>query len=591
MKTIKNILFALKVNTEVSKFILPFMFLSALANAALTIVDLFLIKYVIDFVLSDAFTASRLLIYLMLYFLFMVVERILVNTFSYIYINKFEVRFKNHTIPEIYKKILKIDLINYNNEEFYNKLNRALEASQDRCFLVLTQLFTFCSSFLVFVCVFSVYNDVIILIAVSINVTTVTLYHFLQNKKIYEFNKRNASFFRFGDYLNRVFSLREYAHELRTFAGIKEKLINRNSEWTDRYSEKLNVFMRRYFVNSALTRMISGLTYFGVSIYIAGLFLKVKISIGDFLVLLNAASCMSTQMIAVLEVLPDLYQSSLYINDIREIRDYPCRSGNSGCKEEAESFEVLELKKIYFKYRTELPYVLQDISFSINKNETVALVGRNGAGKSTLVDCILGLMQPDEGCIELNGKKYDEYTSQSLTNMFSIVFQNYQIYNITIAENILMREMSSGEDEAIVVEALKYVKLYDKVNSLEHGINTVISDNDESTGFSKGERQRIVIARAYARKSPVLIFDEPTSALDIYSANAFYESMFRMKELQNRTVIFTSHKLYHVVKADKILYLKNGTISEAGSHDELMALNGEYASLYKLQSKELFAKG
>lgn len=591
MKTIRNILFAVKVNTAVSKFILPVMFLFVLTKAAVTIVDLFLIKAVIDFVLSDAFTVSKLLIYLMLYFFFMMLGKILIDIMSSIYFNKFEARFKNHTMSEIYKKILKIDLINYNNEAFYNKLNRALEASQDRCFIVLAQIFTFCSSLLVFLCVFSVYNDVIILLAVSINVTTVTLYHFLQNKKIYEYNKRNESFFRFGDYLNRVFSLREYAHELRTFAGIKEKLINRNSEWTDRYSEKYSVFNRRYFFNSALTETISGLTYFGASLYIAGLFLNVKISTGDFLVLLNAASCMSTQMIAVLEALPDLYQSSLYINDIREIRDYPCRSGNSECREDAESFEVLELKKIYFKYRTELPYVLQDISFSINKNETVALVGRNGAGKSTLIDCILGLMQPDEGCIELNGKKYDAYTSQSLTNMFSIVFQDFQIYNISIAENILMRKMLSEEDEAIVVESLKYVKLYDKVNSLEHGINTVISDNDESPGFSKGERQRVVIARAYARKSPVLIFDEPTSALDIYTANAFYESMFQMKELQNRTVIFTSHKLYHVVKADKILYLKDGTISEAGSHDELMALNGEYASLYKLQSKELFAKG
>lgn len=591
MKTIRNILFALKVNTEVSKFILPVMFLLSLTNAAVTIVDLFLIKSVIDFVLSDAFTFSQLFIYLMLYFFFIAFEKILNNALLYIYCDKFTMRLNNHTMLEIYNKILKIDITNYNNVEFYNKLNRALEESESRYFTILGQLYTFCNSLLVFVCVFSVYNDVIILIAVSINVTNYLIYYFLQNKKIYEFNKKNQSFFRFGDYLSRVFSLKEYAHELRTCAGIKEKLLNKNSAWTDSYSEKHSVFQRRYFIKSVLRGTLNNLVYWVVSIYIASLFIHAKISIGDVLVLLNVVSCMANQMIDLLRVLPDLYQSSLYMNDIREILDYPCRSDRSDSGEEAASFEALELKKISFKYGSDLPYVLQDISFSINKNETVALVGRNGAGKSTLIDCILGLMQPDEGCIELNGKKYDAYTSQSLTNMFSIVFQDFQIYNISIAENILMRKMLSEEDEAIVVEALKYVKLYDKVNSLEHGINTVISDNDESPGFSKGERQRIVIARAYARKSPVLIFDEPTSALDIYSANAFYESVFRMKELQNRTVIFTSHKLYHVVKADKILYLKDGTISEAGSHDELMALNGEYASLYKLQSKELFAKG
>lgn len=591
MRTIKNILFALKESTKVSKLILPFIFLFSLTNAAMTIVDLFLVKAVIDFVLSDAFTVSQLLIYLMLYFLFMVFGKIINNVFLFIYCDKFEIRLRNRAIPQIYKKILKIDTINYNNEEFYNKLNRALKEGSSRYYIVLTQFFTFFSSLLTFVCVFSVYHDLIILIAVSINVANHTLYYFLQNKKIYDFNKKNESFYRFGDYVNRVFSLKEYAHELRTFAGIKEKLLNKNSEWTDNYAEKLSVFMRKYFLNSARTRTIDNLVYWVVSIYIAGLFTHAQISIGDILVLLNVVSCMTNQMIDLLKVFPELYQSSLYMNDIREILDYPCRSDRSASGEEAASFEALELKKMAFKYGPDLPYVLQDISFSINKNETVALVGMNGAGKSTLIDCILGLMQPDEGSIELNGKKYEEYTLPSLNNIFSVVFQNFQIYNISIAENILMREMLSEEDEAIVVEALKYVGLYDKVHSLEHGINSVISDNDEAAGFSYGEKQRLAIARAYARKSPVLIFDEPTSALDVYAANAFYESMFRMKALQNRTVIFTSHKLYHVVKADKILYLKDGAISEVGSHDELMALNGEYASLYKLQSKELFAKG
>ena len=590
MRAIKNILFALKESTKVSKFILPAMFLLSLTNATVTIVDLFLVKAVIDFVLSDAFTVSQLLIYLMLYFLFMVFGKIINNAFLF-YCNKFEMRLRNRAMPQIYKKILKIDIINYNDEEFYNKLNRALKEGTSRYYIVLTQFFIFFSSLLTFVCVFSVYNDLIILIAVSINVTNHTLYYFLQNKKIYEFNKKNESFYRFGDYVNRVFSLKEYAHELRTFAGIKEKLLNKNSERTDSYAKKHSAFMRRYFLNSARTRTIHNLVYLIVSIYIADLFIHAKISIGDILVLLNVVSCMTNQMIELLKVFPELYQSSLYMNDIREILDYPCRSDRSGSGEDAASFEALELKKMSFKYGSDLPYVLQDISFSINKNETVALVGMNGAGKSTLIDCILGLMQPDEGSIELNGKKYDEYTSQSLNNIFSIAFQDFQIYDISIAENILMREMLSEKDEAAVVEALKYVGLYDKVHSLEHGINTVISDNDEAAGFSYGEKQRLAIARAYARKSPVLIFDEPTSALDVYASNAFYESMFRMKELQNRTVIFTSHKLYHVVKADKILFLKDGAICEAGSHDELMALNGEYASLYKLQSKELFAKG
>ena len=345
MRTIKNILFALKESTKVSKLILPVMFLHSLANAAMTIVELFLIKAVIEFVLSDAFTVSQLLIYLMLYFFFMVFAKILSDIVIPIYIDKFEMRTKNHANSQLYKKILKIDTINYNNEEFYNKLSRALKEGALRSFLVLMQFYVFVNRLLVFVCVFSVYNDLIILIAVSINVTNHTLYMFLQNKKIYDFNKKNESVFRFGDYVNRVFSLKEYAHELRTFAGIKEKLLNKNSEWTDNYADKHSVFMRRYFLNSARTRTIHNLVFWVVSIYIAGLFTHAKISIGDILVLLNVVSCMTNQMIDLLNVFPELYQSSLYMNDIREILDYPCRSDRSASGEEAASFEALELKR------------------------------------------------------------------------------------------------------------------------------------------------------------------------------------------------------------------------------------------------------
>ena len=566
------------------------MLLLALISAFVSVAELFLVKLVIDFVISDAFCVSLLLIYLTMYFFLMAFTRIFKNILAGGYINQFEVKLKNQTIPEIYQKILKIDFIEYNDEKFYDKLNRALTESDSRYFIILMQLFTFCVSTIIFFCVFAIYNNAVILTAVAINVAVYILYYFVENKKKYEFDKKEEAFFRFEDYMNKVFSLEEYAYELSANEGIKEKLFDKYSEYTNRYIEKYKVYLERFLFRSTLMTSLSYLIYWASSVYIAGLLIKARISLGDFLVLLNVVACMSTQMINVLKIIPDIYKSSLYIDDIKEILNYPCPLSNCDYGKTLESFEVLEFKNVFFRYGKELPYVLQNISFSIEKNEIVAIAGLNGAGKTTLLDCALGLIQPDKGHVELNGVEYNKYNLDDLKTKFSIVFQDYQIYEITIAENILMHQINSTEDETVVLEALKYVNLYEKIISLEKGIYTLISSNKDESNFSYGERQKIVIARAYARKSPIIIFDEPTSSLDVYATNEFYESLLQMGKSQNRTIIFTTHKLHYVIHADKILFLEDGLLKETGNHNSLMALNGKYASLYKLQTEEFFAK-
>lgn len=590
MKLVKNILFVLKKITSVSKSVLPVMLLLALISAFVSVAELFLVKLVIDFVISNAFCVSLLLIYLTMYFFLMAFTRIFKNILAGGYINQFEVKLKNQTMPEIYQKVLKIDFIEYNDEKFYDKLNRALTESDSRYFIILMQLFTFCVSTIIFFCVFAIYNNAVILTAVAINVAVYILYYFVENKKKYEFDKKEEAFFRFEDYMNKVFSLEEYAYELRANEGIKEKLFDKYSEYTNRYIEKYKVYLERFLFRSTLMTSLSYLIYWASSVYIAGLLIKARISLGDFLVLLNVVACMSTQMINVLKIIPDIYKSSLYIDDIKEILNYPCPLSNCDYGKTLESFEVLEFKNVFFRYGKELPYVLQNISFSIEKNEIVAIAGLNGAGKTTLLDCALGLIQPDKGHVELNGVEYNKYNLDDLKTKFSIVFQDYQIYEITIAENILMHQINSTEDETVVLEALKYVNLYEKIISLEKGIYTLISSNKDESNFSYGERQKIVIARAYARKSPIIIFDEPTSSLDVYATNEFYESLLQMGKSQNRTIIFTTHKLHYVIHADKILFLEDGLLKETGNHNSLMALNGKYASLYKLQTEEFFAK-
>lgn len=588
MKIIKNIVFAIRKITEVSKLVLLLLGISIIFTVCTTLADLFAIKVVIDFILSESFTVRTVLAYLFLYLVLMGIIKLYDRVILTAYINKFEMKLKSHTMTEIYRKIPRIGIIHYNDTAFYDKLSRAMAQSDARYFYLLVQIFSFLINLITFIFVFGIYNDAVILFAVGINVASYITYYFIENKRKYAFDKKEEPFSRLDDYMNRVFSRKEYAPELRVSEGIRERLLEKYSEQAGQYSVSYSSYLKTATRRSVLMVTASYLIYWLSSLYISGLLLGEKISVGDFLVLLNVVSCMTNEMVNVLKVLPDIYQSSLYIDDIKEILDYPDSLAKDGAGEEAASFESLVFRDVVFRYQKDTSPVLRNLSFSVHKNEIIAIVGLNGAGKSTMIDCMLGLLKPESGSVELNGKDYRSYTSESIKNIFSIVFQDYQVYEISIAENILMRQIQSDSDISLAEEALKYTGLYEKVAGLPDGIDTVVSPDCRDADFSYGEKQKIAIARAYARKSPVLIFDEPSSALDIYAANAFYSRLLRLRECQGKTIIFSAHRLCYAAHADRVFYMEDGRVTGIGSHEELMQRNEGYAALYNLQTKELF---
>ena len=588
LRVIKNITYAVKEARHVSKSVLPIMTVFSFLTTMLSLGELFIIKFIVNYALSNVFSAKRLFFYIAVYFCAVGGINILQEIFIDGYINKFEMKFRNYTMPKIYKKASEIDLVNFDDSDFYDKLNRAMEESGSRYFMVLIQLYSLTASALTFLCIFTVYKDPIIICAVAINVVVYMTYYFRENKKKYEFEKRETKYFRFDDYVSRIFSNSEYAQELRISSDAKDKVLDDHAEVSKNYLENYSAYLKPFFYHSVLMTSAGNLLYWIVSIYVSGLLLNTRISVGDFLVLINVVSTMSKQVISVLQTLPDLYKSSLYIDEIKLILDYPSDFHAEGRGLKKENFKSIEFKDVSFKYIGQREFALRNISFTIERNQIVAVVGLNGSGKSTILNCLLGLLKPDSGVIELNNVEYGEYDTESLRSIFGAVFQTYQIYEQSIAENILMREVKTEEDISKVEQALRYVGLYEKVISLENGIHTTISADSDHVDFSGGEKQKIAIARAYARETPVLIFDEPTSALDVYATNSFYSDMFRMRGDRARTIIFTSHKLYHVRQADKIIYLEKGSVSEIGSHEELMKLNKGYATLYKMQSDELF---
>jgi ATP-binding cassette subfamily B protein len=229
--------------------------------------------------------------------------------------------------------------------------------------------------------------------------------------------------------------------------------------------------------------------------------------------------------------------------------------------------------------------ILNKVSISINAGEHVAIVGENGAGKSTLLKTILGQYAPQNGTVYINDRQIGEYDMSSLYESSSVLVQNYSLFSfLTIRENIQIVNPKKLS-EADMLEALELAGIKDTVLKLPHGLDTRLDPTfEDGTELSGGQKQRLAIARSFAKDAKLLILDEPTSAIDAKAEKRIFDTIFARHS--NATVIIVSHRFSTVKKANKIIVVENGTITEQGTHTELLELNGHYAELYKIQASE-----
>jgi subfamily B ATP-binding cassette protein MsbA len=236
----------------------------------------------------------------------------------------------------------------------------------------------------------------------------------------------------------------------------------------------------------------------------------------------------------------------------------------------------IEFKNISFKYKK--TYVLKDFSLTINKGETVALVGQSGSGKSTLANLITRFYDVNNGDVLIDGHNIKEVTKKSLRDLMGIVSQDSILFNDTIANNIKLGTQAATE--GAILEAAKIANADEFIQNLPEKYETNIGDSGNT--LSGGQKQRLSIARAVLKNPPIMILDEATSALDTESEQLVQTALEKM--MQNRTSLVIAHRLSTIQKADKIIVMKKGEIVEQGKHEELLARKGEYYKLVTMQS-------
>jgi len=258
------------------------------------------------------------------------------------------------------------------------------------------------------------------------------------------------------------------------------------------------------------------------------------------------------------------------LNTENSIIDKP----NAIIKEKLEN--KIEFKNISFKYKNE--YVLKDFSLTINKGQTVALVGQSGSGKSTLANLITRFYDVNKGEVLIDGENIKDITKKSLRNLMGIVSQDSILFNDTIANNIKLGAQNATD--TAILEAAKIANADEFIQNLPQKYNTNIGDSGNT--LSGGQKQRLSIARAVLKNPPIMILDEATSALDTESEQLVQVALEKM--MQNRTSLVIAHRLSTIQKADIIVVMKKGKIVEQGKHEELLTKKGEYFKLVSMQS-------
>ena len=446
----------------------------------------------------------------------------------------------------------------------------------------LTQLLLNLAGFLVYLTLVSGLNPLLVLV-----VTLTTAAGFFVSRRINEWGflhrEEESAYEKKIQYVRDKAESIHLAKDIRIF-GLKDWVDYLYQSTLRLYAAFINRRERIYTgacaVDALLTLARNGIAYF----YLIQLTIDQDLPASQFLLYFSAFSGFSTWVTGILQQASTLRQESLDLSSIQEYLHLPEPFRFTGGQPipQCNAYE-LRLDHVTFRYPGTDRVILRDINLTIRPGEKIAVVGLNGAGKTTLVKLLCGFYDPDEGRVLLNGTDIRDFNRPDYYRLFSTVFQESSILDITVAETVA--QDVEHIDMGRVKDCIAKAGLTEKIESLPQGYDTHIGKNVYLDGveFSGGQTQRLMLARALYKNGAFLVLDEPTAALDPIAENDIYQKYNEMTA--GKSSVFISHRLASTRFCDRILFVKDGIIAEQGTHEELLAQGGSYAKLFDIQAR------
>lgn len=533
---------------------------------------------------------GMLLLTILVIFSLSMIAALLRTVYNHKYQPKEKLRITGFMRSFIYEKVSRLNIVSFENPDFYSEYTRALSEADNRAFAVVDSLsqLIYTSITLATIITIIVYLDpVLIIFALCGAFATMFIAKKVASLR-YDYNQGMTSCDQKMSYVNRIFYESQYAKDMRMnnlysyFLDFYRSVIGNGIAYIKQKSNRIAFWE---FISGILNLVLQIL----MTIYLTWQVYHGRIGIGDYAALLNGTFTFMFQLQGMVRIVPAFYEHSLCINNLRKILDAPCTiEKDEGLTLSSQNPLTIEFDHVSFSYPFSGKLVLNDVSMCFNAGTKTAIVGHNGAGKSTIIKLLLRFYDVDSGEIRINGTNIKEYNVSELRKSIGTVLQDSPVYAMPIVDFLLSRKCTDAADEKRVQDILAHTGLLNRIvgqKTFADVMNTQITKEFDENGynFSGGEQQKLLIARALLKNAHTYIFDEASASLDPLSELDINEKLLRLGT--DKTVILISHRLSTTKDVDIIYNIEHGRVIEAGCHDDLIRKNGKYAEMYNAQSE------
>jgi ATP-binding cassette subfamily B protein len=558
-------------------------------NVILPTLSVYLPNIIIEQITNGS-TASKLVSIVLILTLSIAVISCLQNFLEKMIYNH-KLKMNSYYIRKIANKGMSADYCHQENEHFRKLQSESFNVCNGHDSSI-TQIYGTCAALISSALGLTVYLSLLIRLNIFIVLLIVafTVLNYFMNKRNVRWaadnNKEKIGYQQKINYISRITGDVKYGKDIRLYnmPSWIDSIYNSNikglSSWYKRYMSK--IFKTAIF-NNSISLLREGVVY----AYLLYMTVSGNISVSDFVLYIGLIMGFSGWLGGIFGNINSFHMINISINYIRAFLEYPDnykRTDSSTFCEISTVPKHIELKKVHYRYEGQTGDTLKNINLIIDPSEHLAIVGLNGAGKTTLVKLICGLCEPTSGVILYDGIDIREYNRIEYYKMFSAVFQQFSLLPVTI-EEIVSENVSGNIDSQKVKHCLEQAGLWKKINTLENKVKSNYSKTiyDDGVEFSGGEIQKLVLSRALYKDAPVMILDEPTAALDPISENRLYMNYNSL--MDGKTTVFISHRLASTRFCKRILLIENGSISEEGTHESLIAAKGKYFNIFEAQAK------